>query len=250
MDDYAAYQAFSPQAYLASYYNPLGSEADGLLRFLTETVNALPANLTVLEFGAGPTIISLIPTAGSARCIDVADYVTANRDVITRWLHGDESDFDWTPYFRRTLQLEGQAQPTPSQIAARAALVRQVVRDVLPCDITHAPPVATSERYDLIISNYTLDAVTNDRDEWLGHIRRLKALLAPGGTLLLSSLRQATYSDFGQTRYPNVYLEEADLPQALTAAGFDPSTIRTAASPADHAQREYTGVIFASAVEF
>lgn len=250
MDDYAAYQAFSPQAYLKSYYDPLGSEADGLLRFLTEAFATLPPEHTLLEFGAGPTIISLICAADKAAHIDTCDYVAENRAVVERWLAGDESDFDWTPYFVRALQLEGVAEPTPEQIAARAARIRAVTGPVVACDITQEPPVATGRHYDVIISNYCLDAVTGDKAEWQAHIRKLKWLLKPGGTLLLSSLRQATYSDFGETRYPNVYLLEADLPDALTKAGFDPLTIRVTTAEADHPQREYSGVIFASAVEF
>jgi hypothetical protein len=60
-------------------------------------------------------------------------------------------------------------------------------------------------------------------------------------------LLDATYSDFGHTRYPNVRLQETDVREALEATGFEPASIRLVSAPADHAGREYRGVVFAAA---
>jgi len=249
MNDFAVYQAFDPHTYLESYYKVLGSEADGLLRFLTESFASLPDNLRVLEFGGGPTIISMIPAARSANSIDFCDYVDANRDVVQRWIDGDEQDFDWNPYIVQTLKYEGIVEPTPEQVSERAARIRQIVHSIQSCDIYQSPPVNVSGKYDVIISNYCLDAVTDSKIEWYDNIRNLCGLLQRGGLLILSSLREATFSDFGETRFPNVYLQEADVREALEIVGFPEEGIRVVSAEADHTAREYTGVIFASAVE-
>ncbi len=249
MNDFASYQAFDPHPYLESYYKSLGSEAAGLLHFLTERFASLPNNLRVLEFGSGPTIISLIAAARRASSIDCCDYVAANREVVQRWLAGDECDFDWTPYIIRALQYEGNPHPTENDIHERAARVRHVVNSVLSCDIHLAPPVKVTGKYEVIISNYCLDAVTDSKEQWHKHIRNLRTLLKPGGMLILSSLREARFSDFGATRFPNVYLREGDVRAALEIVGFPASTIHLVSAEADHTAREYTGVIFASAVE-
>lgn len=249
MNDFATYQAFDPNDYLESYYKVLGSEADGLLRFLSESFAPLPENLRVLEFGGGPTVISLIVAAGKASSIDFCDYVGSNRAVVQRWLAGDEHDFDWTPYFVRALQYEGIETPTDEQVQERAARVRSAVYSVQTCDIYQSPPVNVSGQYDVIISNYCLDAVTDSKVQWHQNIRNLCTLLRPGGTLILSSLREATYSDFGETRFPNVFLQEGDVYEALAVVGFPADGIRVVSADADHAAREYTGVIFASAIQ-
>lgn len=250
MDDYAPYQAFSPREYLASYYGVLGSEAEGLLRFLFRTFSYVDYGRRILEFGGGPTIISLIAAAPKASDITFCDYVAENRAVVRRWLDGDEADFDWTPYIVRALQLEGINQPTPQQIQTRASLIRQKVTGVLTCDIYATPPVETDGPFDVIITNYCLDAVTADKAEWHDHIRNLRGLLAPGGTFMMSSLREAQFSYFGETRFPNVFLQEQDVREALEIAGFAPETIHVTVAAADHPQREYSGVIFGSARDY
>lgn len=51
----------------------------------------------------------------------------------------------------------------------------------------------------------------------------VRGVLAPGGTLMLASIREARFSDFGETRYPYVCLTPADLPRAFETCGFDRS---------------------------
>lgn len=246
MNDFATYQAFVPLDYLNSYYGTLGSEADGLLHFLSETFAPLPNQLRILEYGGGPTIIGMISAAAKAVSIDFCDYVEANRALVQRWISGDEQDFDWTPFIVRALQHEGVDVPSHEQISERAALLRSLVHNILPCDIYATPPVNVEGHYDVIMSHYCLDAVTDDKAQWHENIRNLCTLLKPGGTLILSSLREANFSDFGDTRFPNVYLREKDVREALEIVGFAAASIRVVSAEADHAAREYTGVIFSS----
>ncbi len=247
MSDFAVYEAFRPRDYLQSYYGELKSEAEGLLRFLVESFAALPGGVSVLEFGGGPTLIGMIPAARRAGKIHFCDYVKENRQVIDHWLVGDESDFDWSPFIARCLELEGVRSPGREEIAARAERIRDAVTRVTTCDIYQSPPVAAKDQFDVIVTNYCLDAVTNDKDEWYAHIRNVKSLLRPGGLFIMSSLEEGKYSDFGETRYPNVYLVEEDIPAALRACGFDEPSIRVARADADHGDREYRGVLFGSA---
>ena len=249
MTEFATYNAFDPLAYLNAYYSEIGSEADGLMTFLVEVFTGLENGVSVLEFGGGPTIIGMIAAARCAGEIHFCDYVDANRAVVQKWLDGQDEDFDWTSFIKRTLQLEGVAEPTETDVMARSQQLRNVVTRVMPCDLYQSPPVQTDQLYDVVTAHYCLDAVTNDKAEWHGHILAMKTLLKPGGTFIMSSLREAQFSDFGGTRFPNVYLQQEDVSQALLQAGFIPTSITVSTAPADHAQREYSGVIFASAVQ-
>ncbi|MCI0709199.1 MAG: NNMT/PNMT/TEMT family class I SAM-dependent methyltransferase [Chloroflexi bacterium] len=249
MTEFATYNAFDPLAYLNAYYSEIGTEADGLMTFLVEVFAGLEHGVSVLEFGGGPTIIGMIAAAPRASEIHFCDYVDANRAVVQKWLDGQDEDFDWTPFIKRTLQLEGVSEPGGTDIAERSQQLRNVVTRVVPCDLYQSPPVETDQLYDVVTAHYCLDAVTNDKNEWHGHIQAMKALLKPGGTFIMSSLHEAQFSDFGGTRFPNVYLQQEDVSEALLQAGFIPSSIIVSAAPADHAQREYSGVIFASAVQ-
>jgi SAM-dependent methyltransferase len=167
--------------------------------------------------------------------------------MVERWLAGDGSEFDWSPFVVRALEHEGVASPTKADVAQRCAQIRSVVRKVTSCDIYASPPVEVEGLFDVVVSNDCLDAVTNDKAQWHENIRNVKGLLRPGGLFVIASLLDATYSDFGHTRYPNVRLQETDVREALEATGFEPASIRLVSAPADHAGREYRGVVLAAA---
>ncbi len=247
MTEFNTYDVFDPLAYLDAYYSGIGSEADGMMQFLVDVCARLDNGITMLEFGGGPTIIGMIAAARIASEIHFCDYVSANRAVVQSWLVGHDEDFDWTPFFVRTLEYEGNLEPSETDVATRAQHLRDLVTQVIPCDLYATPPVETSQLYDVVTAHYCLDAVTNDKNEWHRHILNMKSLLKPGGTFIFSSLREAQFSDFGGTRFPNVHLLEEDVHEALLVTGFDPASINVISAAADHAQREYTGVIFASA---
>ena len=247
MTDFATYNAFDPLAYLHAYYSGIGTEADGLMQFAVDAFATLPKEITLLEFGGGPTIIGMIAAARVANEIHFCDYVPANRNVVQKWLDGDDEDFDWTPFIARTLQHEDIPAPTETDIATRVDKLRHLVTQVVPCDLYQTPPVQTDQSYDVVTAHYCLDAVTNDKKEWHSHITKMRSLLKPGGTFIMSSLREAKFSDFGGTRFPNVHLQEPDVHEALLNTGFNAASINVISAPADHDQREYSGVIFSSA---
>lgn len=246
MSDFANYSGFSPLDYLRAYYSVPGSESDGLLRFLVSVFSEITNSPLVLDFGSGPTLISAIPAARRARAIHLGDYVPENRQYISRWLDGEDQEFDWSPYVARCLELE-DVETSPLNIARRMSRVRDLVTRVEHCDASRGIPIRTRCKYEVIVCNYCLDAITNSRYEWQLYIERLARLLKPGGTLVLSSLRQTEFYEFGSTRYANVLLDIDDMPEAFERAGFDAKTVRVESAQPDHHDREYKGVIFASA---
>lgn len=244
-----SYDSFDPHAYLNAYYSEIGTEADGLLRFLVNVFADLEDGLSVLEFGGGPTIIGMIAAARRAAEIHYCDYLAANRDVVLDWLSGNEDAFDWAPFIQRTLQYEGASPLSDAAVSDRARQIRNAVTRVLACDVFQTPPVETDQLYDVVTAHYCLDAVTDSKEAWYENILKMKALLKPGATLVMSSLQEARFSNFGGKKFPNVFLQENDVRAYLERAGFLPDHIQVTSAPADHAQREYSGVIFAAAVE-
>ena len=246
MSDFANYGGFCPLEYLRAYYSELQSESEGLLQFLTSVFAAAPHAPLVLSFGGGPALLGLIPAAKFARAIHICDHLPENRDYISRWLAGDNSHFDWSPYIARCIELEGELA-SEKVIGWRAARIRNLVTRVEHGDIFSPCPIRTRLKYEVIISNYYLDAVTSSKYDWQCFVIKLSEYLKPGGTLVLSSLRQTDHFEFGSNRYSNVWLDIDDLPEAFIGAGFDPASIRVDSAPADFKSREYQGVIFASA---
>ena len=80
------YTHFNPQEYLEEYYAQLSEENAFLLDFYHETYDRLPAGLSVLELGGGPTLYQLLSASRRAREIVFTDFLEVNRRVVERWL--------------------------------------------------------------------------------------------------------------------------------------------------------------------
>lgn len=250
IDEYDHYDEFDPIIYLQTFYNEIGSEGYGMLRFLHEVFSMQKPNCTVLEFGGGPTVLGMISAARIASEIHFAEYVPVNRSIVQRWVDGNSTDFDWTPYFQAVLEIEGVTEPSKHEVLERIHQLRSKITKIVIGDIYQHPPVDTNTQYDVIISNYCLDSVTGDYQEWITFLENLSSLLVAGGTIALSTLQEVAYCEYGAIRYPNVFLTQDRLRKGLIAAGFDPESIHIDNVPSDdHDERNYAGVLFASAIK-
>ncbi len=250
IDEYDHYDEFDPLLYLQTFYQEIGSEAFSLLQFLHHVFEHQPDGCTVLEFGGGPTLVGMLSAARVASEIHFAEYVPINRNLVSYWLAGHTDKFDWRPYAEATLRLEGIAEPDEAAIDDRMLALRNKVTQVIVGDIYDHPPVATGLQYDVVISNYCLDSVTGDYDEWLSFLKSLSTHVRPQGTLSLAALQEVDHCEYWGVRYPNVYMNEANLRQGLIAAGYAPESIQITSAPADnHDERNYPGVLFAVATK-
>lgn len=150
-----------------------------------EAYQRLPRSLRVLDYGAGPAILSVISAAEYASEIVLSDYATSNRESLKKWLRKDSTAFDWSSYFDHVVQkLEGKGE---TEAREREERLRKVVKDVAYCNIHEDPPLKTTcpGPYDVVSDNLCLGDACHTVQEFTSGITRLGALLKPGGTLML-----------------------------------------------------------------
>ena len=70
------------------------------LQCLHESFQSVPNGVKVLDFGAGPVMLSTISAATKASEIVLADYSEANLASLRQWLQNDLQAFDWSPLRR------------------------------------------------------------------------------------------------------------------------------------------------------
>jgi len=243
------YAAFDPHAYLLEYYADIGPENQALLRFLVRAFRDLPAESLTLDFGGGPALYASIVASGWVREIHFADYFETNLREVARWLDGGAGAFDWSDFVRATLELEGR-DTSPHGIAARQAQVRARVTKLVHCDAKQACPLdEKGPLYDVLMSNFCVEAAASSLAEWWDCTANLTSLLKPGGRLVLSAIKGAESYGIGDRRFLAVRLEEADLTTALMGLGFDPDTIAIETVPADRPDRQYEALMFVTATK-
>jgi len=92
--------AFDPRAYLDEYYSDVGEENLAIMHFYADVFGNMSPKSTMLDFGSGPTIYSLISAVTKVRKIHVVEYLEANRRELRKWFLGDDTSFDWSHFIR------------------------------------------------------------------------------------------------------------------------------------------------------
>jgi len=221
-----AYPAvFDPQAYLAQFYTgevDAGNRA--LLRFYAKTYADLDGK-SLLEFGGGPTIYSLITAARTASWIHFCDYTPRSLQEVQMWMSQDASAFDWSHFVRYALSCErGIAEENISkeEVQARQQLLRQRIKTLSRCDAFAEDPLLGSSLgpYQIVANTFCLDSITNDKNEWFYLNRKLADLVAPNGWLVTAYLLNASYWTIQGVNHAAVTLTPDDVLRMYSMLGF------------------------------
>ncbi len=251
LDSYTKdWREFDPTAYLNEYYGDLGEENLAILRFYVDVFHGMDQKSTMLDFGSGPTIYSLIAAVTKVREIQIVEYLEANRLELRKWLTRDNTAFNWLPFIKKTIELEQKGWCSAFDLARREALIRNHVTSIGRCDVRQTPPfVGGRQTYDVVASNFCAESITDSQREWKFFLNNIASLVKVGGTLIMTTLKRATNYSVGSRRFPAVSIDEADLACTLSEAGFSPASIEIRSVPADRPSRYYKGLMLATAVK-
>ena len=152
----------------------------------------------------------------------------------------DPSAFDWSPYFKYVVQtLEGKAE---QQVAEREERMRSLVK-VVPCDITHNPPIEKGYEgpYDVVLSSMCLESSCENVDEYRAGVAKLSSLLKPGGLLLICSTEkqpeeEPAYYHVGSQYFYDLKFSYDDVVSSIKEAGLSILSV-------DHLEESFDPVI-------
>ena len=241
---------FDPTAYLNEYYSDLGEENLAILQFYVDVFHEMDQKSTMLDFGSGPTIYSLISAVTKIREIQIVEYLEANRLELRKWLTRDNTAFNWLPFIKKTIELEQKGWCSAFDLARREAQIRHHVTAIGRCDVRQTPPfVGGRQTYDVVVSNFCAESITDSYEEWKFFLRNIASLVKVGGTFIITTLKRATNYSVGSQRFPAVSIDEADLTCALAEVGFSPASLEIRSVPADRPSRYYQGLMLATAVK-
>ena len=213
---------FDPYVYLRQYFGSVEFESLHMLRCYHGVFQSLPSNITVLDYGSGPSIRVAISAAVKASEIVLSDYVPANRQALRDWLENKpEYEFDWDPYFSHVVrELEGKGE---EEVAKRKEDVRKLVKAVAHCDLTQDPPIEEryyNKLYDVVVSSFVLKGIANDYKEYCSLIARLTSLVKPGGCFILYTIENSDLYTVGNYTFKDFPVSSAKTTDAIKSCGF------------------------------
>ncbi len=211
--------------YLAQFYEGDVDPGNQALLGFYAKVYADLAGRSVLEFGGGPTIYSLITAARTAGSIHFCDYNQACLDEVNLWRNNDATAFDWTKFIAYALQCEKNVEEYQSsaEIVQRADLLRERMRQVSRCDIFSDDPLPGSSwgQYGVVANTFCLDSIINDKAQWVDLNRKLAVMVEPDGLYVTVSLLNATHWTTGGVTHPAVALTREDVVDMYAELGLE-----------------------------
>ena len=139
-------------------------------------------SLTVLDYGCGPALAHVIISATE---ITLAEFTPECRKEVQLWLDKDPSAWDWTPYIKYVVQTL-ERNEDEHEIIRREESLRNLIKAVVPCDISQTPPIAegfAGPCYDVVMSVLCLEGACETKGDYKAAIKRLTGLIKPGGYL-------------------------------------------------------------------
>ena len=206
------------------------------LEMFHKEFSALPGSLKILEYGTGPVVMTLISAARKASEIILAEYSSRNRDALRSWLDNEPNAFNWSPFFEHVVQnLEVNGV---EEAVTREALVREKVTSVISCDIYSSPIVAEGFEgpYDVVSSSCCLESVCSTRETFKQNVKKLSALVKPGGRMMLYLSERNMEPESGvyytgSQRHVIVSLSAPFVADVLRSIGY--SSVKNISCPGD-----------------
>jgi hypothetical protein len=215
---------WDPRVYLAQYYQTRDVPQDE--KAVCEFIHSCLAQRDVsfsraLDIGVGPTIHHDIALVPYAEHLDVADYLPHNLAEIRKWLTDDDDAHNWDVFLRGILTIEGITRPDRRAVEARRQLVKHRIGQLLTCDIRKPFPLGFEVGYPLVTAFYVADSVATSKSDWYCYMTNIASLVEPGGTLMISALRNAHYYRVGDHFFPSPMIDEEDVECLLLTQNFE-----------------------------
>lgn len=212
------------EAYLSEIYGgPLDDASKALMQFFAECYKG-SLGATMLEFGGGPALYSVVSAARSCISIHFADYSQANLTEIERWKSNGADAFDWRHFIHEALVCERKIGiATEETVSDRERLIRIKLDRITKCDAFETDPLCGDGRdsYGVVANNFCLEGIVRDRGAWTTLTRKLFALVGARGQMVTTAIRNGRFWGAGGEYLPCVSIGLNDIREAYLLAGFD-----------------------------
>jgi phenylethanolamine N-methyltransferase len=215
---------WSSRSYLQTYYSHPMADTKAVIDFLEESLrNGEKRKFNeAIDFGAGPTIFGALVVEPYINHLDIAEYLPQNIREIKKWIANEPGAFDWTYWAQYILGREGDLHGN-EHAGVKFSKVRSKIRNIFKGDATINWPTSGEEgkRYDLLVSLFCAESITDSKEEWKRNLHNILKLAAPGGTILISALRNCSGYKVGKSNFPATPINEIDLKDAIQESSLD-----------------------------
>ena len=257
---------FNGKEYVKSFY----SDVDGhpkekgftllyrtqIIEFYKKYSSKWDANVArLLEFSGGPSqgpsIAGLISAAPYVNQIIFSAHTESERKEVEMWKLEEDGAHDWRNHFKFAVN---KLEKIPGDAAwqDREKLLRQRITAIIGCDIFQDYPLSIKQDpFELISTSLCLEVACSTYVEYKAAVKKLVALLKPGGFLTMFIVERQTFYTVMDKRWPCLPVTLEQVKEALVDAGMvvliaerDPTPIHDFENPMIS---DYKAVLFVAA---
>jgi len=236
---------FPARAYLEKYYSAVGPENAAFMRSITEYLAPRSvATDTVIEVAGGPCLYALMSIMACRdrpfRHLTFTDIGWKNLREVESWLQDYPDQFDYAPLLD---WLRAEAGASPDRIVRS---LRNSTWELAEFDWRRPVPDAWRGGYDVVSCHFFAESATNDEDELIAFLRKLRRLGRPGATLLASFMCQSGGYTIGHRDFPAFSIDEHSILRYLAQAGIvlEDTELRMVPSEDPSTNPGYDGLLF------
>ncbi len=224
--NFSGWDKWDARTYLDTYYKDPMADTYETLEFLHRSLVSMPSFKRALEFGAGPTLFGSLGLEPYVEELHSADYLEQNLVEVQKWLNNDKDAFNWDVCSQYLIAFEG-GEPTKKNVDLRSESLRRKITKLLRGDIKQKwPLLGHAEKYDLVVSLFCADSITNSKQEWFQYMKNIFNLADSGGVILIAALRNCTYYKVGDRFFPCANINERDIEKVVLDSGLNIKDIR------------------------
>ncbi len=215
----SVFYEFPARAYLEKYYSAVGPENEAFMRSITDYLaRRSVATDTVIEVAGGPCLYALMSIMACRdrpfRHLTFTDIGWKNLREVENWLQDNAGQFDYAPLLS-WLRAEGGI--VEDRIVDS---LRDSTWELVEFDWRRPVPDAWRAGYDVVSCHFFAESATNDEDELIAFLRKLRRLGRPGATLLASFMCRSAGYTIGQREFPAFSIDEHSILGYLERAGI------------------------------
>lgn len=247
----AGWKAWKAADYFRDYYGAeVQADERAAIRYQIEFLRKAEGRFAqAVEYGCGPTLMRAIAAAPYVESLDMADHLESNLTQVRRWTAHDDASDDWSRFTRYALACEGVPAPGDEEVRAREEMTRGRIGALLETDAfeTHPLGPARAASYDLLLSGFCVDCISQSRELWRAALGNIVSLVKPGGAFVILALEGCAAYRAGDAWFPAANVRQADLRQALLECGSEPASLDvTRCLLPSHRAQGYEGILLAS----
>ncbi len=223
---YSSWDEWNAKTYLETYFSNIGPDSFKTLQFIISELKKnvkKPVN-TILDFGAGPTIFASTIITPFTKEIHIADYLKTNLDEINGWLERKKTAFNWIPFIKCVLKIEGIA-PTKKNSSHRSQELRKKIKKLIKCDASLSNPLGKEIKYPIVITTFCPDSATSSKEIWEIYMRNISSLVQKNGIFFVTALRNCSFYKSGDQFFPCANINEKNLYDVLLKNGYKKNNI-------------------------